>query len=180
MRYKVDGSPYIFQDFEEDEALPEGYVDELDLSPKRTISQQNAMTDLGLSQMGDGMVRHESGFPKQTSFLNDLGDTLGIIKDEEEEDKESQFERIEIPNQDLIMSNETFHARSPQMKKNRNDHQLVNKAQGERELTHILKQRKMKKSVSLEEINRLSNDDCDLIITEDARDHRKNIQQDLE
>jgi hypothetical protein len=39
MRYKVDGSPYIFQDFEEDEEMPEGYVDELDLTPKRTFSK---------------------------------------------------------------------------------------------------------------------------------------------
>lgn len=128
------------------------------------------MTDLGLSQMGDGMVRHESGFPKHASYLNDFGETLGIIQDEAEEERDSQFDRIEIPNQDLIMSNETFHARSPQLKKNRNDQQMVNKAQGERELTHILKQRKMKKSVSLEEINRLSNEDCDLILAENETD----------
>lgn len=126
------------------------------------------MTDLENSQIFFGSNRLESTLKdKRNSFHIQLGEYLGIIQDAEEEDeKESQKHNFQ-ENQELIMSNDTFHARSPHRKKQKNDH--LNKAQGEQELKEILKQRKLKKSVSLEEINRASNDDCDIMMTEDMK-----------
>eukprot|EP00347_Sterkiella_histriomuscorum_P013946 403362753 len=148
IRYQLDGSPYIFQDFEDgDDQYADGYLDETEISPINTGKDQENFSKI---------------FREQKRQLE-------IIQDEEdEEDKDSVVQLGDANDQRVMFSNETFDLRSPTQKKNKildQQEKMMANIQSQSQLRQILNDRKIKKSISLVDINE---DDEDGILMADC------------
>ncbi|CDW90448.1 UNKNOWN [Stylonychia lemnae] len=162
IRYQLDGSPYIFQDFDDDgQYAAEEYYSENDISPLQSF------------KVGESFNK---------TIKDQHRKQLEIIKDEEEdeEDKESVIKINIKVDPTLNYSGETFDQRSPTQKKYRQQDMQENylgNIQSQGQLRKILNERKIKKSISLVDIN---DEDDEIIIADNYNmkgDQSQNISE---